>query len=154
MSHIWGKIHSIAPAVCIKNKITTHFSLSDTVSVLSLWPVSYRIRRPTIFKTSNGIPYQSGCCFDLCFSGFPTIGNRFACRKRLQMWGECEESVKPEEGGAAPPLACLLLIGWLGWQQPDEPQGTVRLGPGQGHSRTFTSFVFAPHSLTPKFCST
>lgn len=62
------------------------------------------------------------------------------------MWEEYEESVKPEEEGAASLLACLLSGGWLGWQQPGLPQG-LRALLGWAQARAAAEFSF--HSSLP-----
>lgn len=62
------------------------------------------------------------------------------------MWEEYEESVKPEEEGAAPLLACLFSGGWLGWQQPGLHQGLrALLGWAQARAAAELSF----HSYLP-----
>lgn len=95
------------------------------------------------------------CCFDLGFGGFPNIGrHQQICLQEVaadvgRLWRKCEA----RGGRCGPTPACLLHAGWLCWLRPERLQSPAHLGPGQGHSRVFISFVFASHSVTPEFYS-
>ena len=119
---IWGIINSIAPtAAFFFFSITTYFALSATVSVLSLWPVSYGIRRPTIFKTWNGIFYQFGLLFWSWLWWLskhrqaPTdlpAGSGCRCGKAMKkVWSQRRE-VRPHPGLPAPCRLAVLAAAW------------------------------------------
>ena len=153
---IWGIINSIAPTAAFFFFFNHHILCPECYSFFAIFmAVSYGIRRPTIFKTWNGIFYQFGLLFWSWLWWLskhrqaPTdlpAGSGCRCGKAMKkVWSQRRE-VRPRP-------ACLLRAGWLCWLRPERLQSPARLGPGQGHSRVFISFAFASHSVTPKFCS-